>query len=182
MLRDDPIIRTGGDWMTIRFTVKECSLGSVLIAATEKGVCAIFLGDDPDFLAQNLQDRFRKARIVPGDTEFDKWVTEVVGLMEKPAIGLELPLDLRGTDFQLRVWEALREIPAGSTVNYTDIAKRIGRPTAARAVAQACGANPIAIVIPCHRVVRTDESLSGYRWGVERKAELLEREKVIRKM
>ena len=168
--------RKGGDGATIRFAVADCSLGSVLVAATDKGLCAIFLGDDPDVLARDLQDRFCEAQIMGGDETFDKWVAAAVGLVERPALGLDLPLDIRGTAFQQRVWQALRQIPPGSTATYTEIAKRIGQPTATRAVAQACGANPIAIAIPCHRVIRTDESLSGYRWGVERKAELLKRE------
>lgn len=169
--------RAGGDGATIRFAVGECSLGSVLVAATDKGICAIFLGDDPDVLARNLQDRFPKARIVGGEPAFDRYVARVVGLVEKPALGMDLPLDIRGTAFQLRVWAALREIAPGTTVSYTALAERIGQPRAVRAVAQACGANPIAVAIPCHRVIRTDESLSGYRWGVERKAELLRRER-----
>ena len=170
--------RAGGEGTVMRFAVGKCSLGSVLVAATDKGVCAIFLGDDPDFLTRNLQDRFPKAKLIGGDEKFERWVAEVVGLVERPALGFKLPLDIRGTAFQMRVWEALRQIPPGSTANYAEIAKQIGQPTAARAVAQACGANPIAIAIPCHRVVRTDESLSGYRWGIERKAELLKREGV----
>src|SRR5262249_36051838 len=170
--------RAGGDGGTIRFAIRECSLGSVLVAATEKGVCAIFLGDDPNALARELQDRLPNARIVGGDSTFGRWVAQAVGLVEKPALGLGLPLDIRGTAFQVRVWEALRQIPPGSTASYSEIAERIGQPAAARAVAQACAANPIAIAIPCHRVVRTDKSLSGYRWGVKRKAELLERERV----
>ena len=169
--------RDGGDGATIRFAVGECSLGSVLVAASEKGVCAIFLGDDPDALARDLQDRFPRARLVGGEAAFDQWVARVVGLVEKPALGLDLPLDVRGTAFQVRVWEALRAIPPGATASYAEVAKRIGRPKASRAVAAACAANPIAVAIPCHRVVRTDESLSGYRWGVERKAELLRRER-----
>ena len=169
--------RGGGDGLTIRFAVGECSLGSILVAASDKGICAIFLGDDPDALARNLQDRFSKAQIVAGDAAFDCWVAEVIGLVEQPALGLNLPLDVRGTAFQLRVWQALRQIPPGSTASYLEIARRIGQPKAARAVAQACAWNPIAIAIPCHRVVRADESLSGYRWGVERKAELLKRER-----
>jgi AraC family transcriptional regulator, regulatory protein of adaptative response / methylated-DNA-[protein]-cysteine methyltransferase len=171
--------RSGGNGVTIRFAVGECSLGSVLVAASEKGICAIFLGDDPDVLARDLQDRFPKAQVVGGEGTFDRWVAEAVGLVENPALGLELPLDIRGTAFQVRVWEALRLIPPGSTASYAEIARRLGRPKAARAVAQACAANPIAVAIPCHRVVRTDESLSGYRWGVERKAELLRREGTV---
>jgi AraC family transcriptional regulator of adaptative response/methylated-DNA-[protein]-cysteine methyltransferase len=169
--------RAGGKGATIRFAVGECSLGSVLVAASDLGVCAIFLGDDPDALVRDLQNRFPQARLVGADAAFDRWVAEVVGLVEKPALGLGLPLDIRGTAFQLRVWEALRQIPPGATASYTEIAHKIGRPQSARAVARACAANPLAIAIPCHRVVRTDESLSGYRWGVERKAELLQRER-----
>lgn len=170
--------RAGGDGATIRFAVGECSLGSVLVAASDKGVCAIFLGDDPEALVRDLQNRFPKARLVGGDATFDRWVAETVGLVEQPALGLALPLDIRGTAFQMRVWESLRQIPPGSTASYTEIAERIGQPKAARAVAQACAANSLAVAIPCHRVVRRDESLSGYRWGVERKAELLQRERV----
>ena len=169
--------RAGGAGVFIRFAVGECSLGSLLVAVSDKGVCAIFLGDDPDALARELQDRFPKAEIVGGDAAFDRWVAEVAGLVERPALGLNLPLDIRGTAFQLRVWEALRRIPLGSTASYAEIAERIGQPTAARAVAAACAANPIAVAIPCHRVVRSDQSLSGYRWGVQRKAELLRRER-----
>jgi len=168
--------RAGGDGTTIHFAAGECSLGSVLVAATDKGVCAILLGDDPDALARDLQDCFPSANLVGGDASFDDWVARVVGLVENPTLGLDLPLDIRGTAFQVRVWEALREIPVGSTASYAEIAAQVGRPRAARAVARACATNPIAIAIPCHRVVRTDESLSGYRWGVERKAQLLERE------
>jgi AraC family transcriptional regulator, regulatory protein of adaptative response / methylated-DNA-[protein]-cysteine methyltransferase len=169
--------RAGGDGAALRFAVGECSLGSVLVAASDKGVCAILLGDDPDALARDLQDRFPNAPLVGGDAAFDRWVAAVVGLVERPALGLTLPLDIRGTAFQVRVWEALRRIPPGSTVSYTQIAEQIGQPSAARAVARACAANAIAVAIPCHRVVRTDESLSGYRWGVQRKAELLRRER-----
>ena len=169
--------RAGGDGASIRFAVGECSLGSILVAATGKGICAIQFGDDPDALVRDLQDRFPKALLVGGDQEFERLVAEVVGLVEAPAHGLDLPLDVRGTAFQQRVWQALRAIPSGSTASYAEIAERIGRPKAVRAVAQACAANPIAVAIPCHRVVRTDGALSGYRWGVERKRALLEREK-----
>jgi AraC family transcriptional regulator of adaptative response/methylated-DNA-[protein]-cysteine methyltransferase len=168
--------RAGGTGIDIRFAVGECSLGSILVAASDKGVCAIFLGNDPDALARDLQDRFPKANLIGGDETFDLWVAQVVGFVENPAIGLALPLDIRGTSFQVRVWDALQQIPPGSTVSYAEIAKRIGQPTATRAVAQACGANPLAVAIPCHRVVRNDKSISGYRWGVERKTELLRRE------
>lgn len=169
--------RAGGAGASIRFAVGECSLGSILVAATERGVCAILLGDDPDRLLRNLQDRFPKAQLVGGDKGFERVVARVVGFVERPALGLDLPLDVQGTAFQLRVWQALREIPAGATASYRDIAERVGAPKAVRAVAQACASNTIAVAIPCHRVVRTDGALAGYRWGVERKRVLLAREK-----
>ncbi|AGA26990.1 bifunctional DNA-binding transcriptional regulator/O6-methylguanine-DNA methyltransferase Ada [Singulisphaera acidiphila] len=169
--------RAGGNGTSIRFAIGECWLGSILVAASDKGICAILLGDDPDALARNLQDRFPKAQLLGGDTDFEQWVAKVVGFLETPSIGLDLPLDIRGTAFQQRVWDALRAIPAGSTVTYTEIANRIGQPKAVRAVAQACAANALAVAIPCHRVVRTDGSLSGYRWGVDRKAQLIRRER-----
>jgi AraC family transcriptional regulator of adaptative response/methylated-DNA-[protein]-cysteine methyltransferase len=168
--------RAGGAGESIHFAVGECSLGSVLVAATDTGVCAITLGDDPDVLLRDLQDRFPKALLVGGDAAFERLVARVVGLVEAPGAAIDLPLDVRGTAFQQRVWQALRKIPAGSTASYGDIARRIGKPTAVRAVAHACGANPVAIAIPCHRVVRNDGGLSGYRWGVERKRALLDRE------
>jgi AraC family transcriptional regulator of adaptative response/methylated-DNA-[protein]-cysteine methyltransferase len=152
------------------------SLAAILVARSDRGVCAILMGDDPDTLSRDLQDRFPRARLIGGDRGFEQLVARVVGLVETPAIGLGLPLDVRGTAFQQRVWQALREIPAGSTASYTEIAKRIGAPKAVRAVAQACAANPLAVAIPCHRVVRNDGGLSGYRWGVERKRALLEKE------
>jgi AraC family transcriptional regulator of adaptative response/methylated-DNA-[protein]-cysteine methyltransferase len=169
--------RSSGHGTAIRFAVAQCSLGSLLVAASDKGVCAILLGDDPEALVRDLQDRFRKAELIGGDREFERWIAKVIGFIEAPRIGLDLPLDLRGTAFQQRVWEALRKIPAGQTVSYTELAKRIGLPSATRAVASACGANHIAVAIPCHRVVRTDGSISGYRWGVERKKALLARER-----
>ncbi len=168
--------KNGGLGVDIRFAVAECSLGSILVACSAKGVCAILLGDDPDALTRDLQDRFPKARLLGGEGEFERVVSQVVGFVEAPGLGLNLPLDIRGTAFQQRVWQVLREIPAGQTASYTDIAKRIGDPKAARAVAQACAANSIAVAVPCHRVVRTDGSLSGYRWGVERKRALLKKE------
>ena len=164
----------------IRFAVGDSSLGSVLVAASDTGVCAIFLGDDPDALARELPNRFPKADIAGGDATFDKWLAAAIAMVERPAVDCALPLDVRGTAFQLLVWNALRQIPPGTTASYTEIATRIGKPKAARAVAAACAANKIAIVIPCHRIVRTDETLSGYRWGVARKAELLRREDVTR--
>lgn len=168
--------RAGGASTEIRFAVGECSLGSILVARSERGVCAILLGDDPDELTRDLQDRFPRATLIGGDAEFEQVVAQVVGLVEAPGRGLELPLDVRGTAFQQRVWQALQKIPAGSTASYAEIARRIGSPQAVRAVAQACGANALAVAIPCHRVVRHDGALSGYRWGVERKRALLERE------
>ena len=168
--------RNGGDKIDIRFAVGQCSLGAVLVAATGKGVCAILLDDDPEFLVRDLQDRFPRANLLGGDNDFEQTVAQVVGFLDAPALGIELPLDIRGTVFQQRIWQALREIPPGSTVSYTELAKRIGAPKAVRAVAQACAANAIAVAIPCHRVVRSDGSLSGYRWGVDRKRALLERE------
>jgi len=172
--------RAGGAGTAIRFAVGQCSLGAVLVAATEVGVCTIALGDDPDRLVRALQDRFPKAALAGGDAGFERWVAAVVGLVEQPALGLDLPLDIRGTAFQLRVWEALRAIPPGETASYAQVARGIGQPGASRAVAAACAANPVAVAIPCHRVVRTDGSLSGYRWGVQRKAALLERERAGR--
>jgi AraC family transcriptional regulator of adaptative response/methylated-DNA-[protein]-cysteine methyltransferase len=169
--------RAGGSGNVIRFAVGQCSLGAVLVAATEKGVCAIELGDDPDALVRALQDRFPKARLVGGDAAFEQLVASVVGFVEAPGHGFDLPLDIRGTSFQQRVWKALRAIPAGSTTTYSELAKRIGRPKAVRAVAHACASNAIAVAIPCHRVVRMDGSMAGYRWGVDRKRALLAREK-----
>lgn len=168
--------RGGGGGESVRFAVGECSLGSILVAATDKGVCAVQLGDDPEALVKDLQDRFPKARLTGGDRGFERWVAKVVGLIEAPALGLDLPLDVRGTAFQQRVWRALCKIPPGSTATYSEIARRIGAPKAGRAVASACASNAIAVAIPCHRVVRADGSLSGYRWGIARKRALLERE------
>jgi AraC family transcriptional regulator, regulatory protein of adaptative response / methylated-DNA-[protein]-cysteine methyltransferase len=168
--------RAGGANTEIRFAIGECSLGSILVAASERGVCAILIGDDPDELARDLQDRFPRANLIGGDAKFEQLVSKVVGFVEAPGLGLDLPLDVRGTAFQQRVWQALREIPAGKTVSYADIANRIGSPKSVRAVAQACAANVLAVAIPCHRVVRNDGGLSGYRWGVKRKRVLLDRE------
>jgi len=171
--------RAGGADTEIHFAVGQCSLGSVLVAQSTRGVCAILLGDDPDALVRALEDRFPRATLIGGDRLFEETVAKVIGLVENPAQGLDLPLDVRGTAFQQRVWAALRQIPVGSTATYAEIASRIGAPKGARAVAQACGANPLAVAIPCHRVVRTDGSLSGYRWGVQRKQHLLAREGVV---
>ena len=168
--------RAGGAGETIRFAVGECSLGSILVAATDKGVCAILLGEDPEALVRDLERRFPRAQLIGGDADFERLVATVVGFVEAPRTGFSLPLDLRGTAFQRRVWQALREIPPGTTVSYAELAARIGAPRAVRAVAQACASNPLAVAIPCHRVVRIDGGISGYRWGVERKRRLLERE------
>ncbi|MBD8148339.1 bifunctional DNA-binding transcriptional regulator/O6-methylguanine-DNA methyltransferase Ada [Pseudomonas fluorescens] len=168
--------KAGGANNLIRFAVGQCSLGAILVAQSQRGVCAILLGDDPDTLVRDLQDQFPNAELVGADRDFEYLIAQVVGFIEAPALGLDLPLDLRGTAFQERVWQALRDIPAGSTASYAQIAQRIGAPTSFRAVAQACGANHLAVAIPCHRVVRSDGALSGYRWGVERKRTLLERE------
>ena len=168
--------RDGGRNAEIRFAVGQCSLGAILVAQSQRGICAILLGDGPDRLVRELEDRFPKARLLGGDDGFEQLIAQVVGFIEAPALGLHLPLDVRGTAFQERVWQALCEIPPGTTVSYAEIAQRIGSPRAVRAVAQACGANPIAVAIPCHRVVRRDGDISGYRWGVARKRELLQRE------
>jgi AraC family transcriptional regulator of adaptative response/methylated-DNA-[protein]-cysteine methyltransferase len=168
--------RAGGSGEAIRFAIGECSLGAILVAATAKGICAILMGDDPEQLARDLQDRFPAAELHGADAGFEDTVAKVVGLVEAPALGLDLPLDVRGTAFQQRVWEALRQIPSGATVSYAELAARIGLPSGARAIAGACAANPVAVAIPCHRVVRNDGAISGYRWGVERKRALLDRE------
>ncbi|MGA0584828.1 MAG: bifunctional DNA-binding transcriptional regulator/O6-methylguanine-DNA methyltransferase Ada [Castellaniella sp.] len=168
--------RAGGAGAVIRFAVGQCALGAILVAQSRLGLCAILLGDDPDRLVRDLQDQFPRAELIGGDVGFERLVAQVVGFVEAPAIGLDLPLDVRGTAFQQRVWQALRDIPPGATASYAEIATRIGAPKAARAVARACGANPLAVAIPCHRVVRRDGDVSGYRWGVARKRELLRRE------
>ena len=169
--------RAGGAGTEIRFAIGRCTLGNLLVACSERGVCAILMGDDADALVKDLQDRFPRAVLLGGDAEFEQLVASVVGFVEAPALGLELPLDVRGTAFQQRVWQALQRIPAGQTASYTEIAQRIGAPGSSRAVAGACAANALAVAIPCHRVVRSDGALSGYRWGVERKRALLDRER-----
>ena len=168
--------RAGGVDEEIRFAVGQTSLGAILVASTRKGVAAILLGDDPDELVHNLQDRFPKAHLIGADREYEALIAKVVGLIETPGTGLNLSFDVRGTAFQQRVWRALRDVPAGKTVSYAEVARRIGSPKAVRAVASACAANNLAVAIPCHRVVRRDGSLSGYAWGVERKRELIRRE------
>lgn len=169
--------RRGGQGSMIRFALGRCSLGEILVAATSRGVCAILLGDDPQALLRDLQERFARARLIGGDRQFERLVAQVIAAVERPELGAALPLDLQGTAFQHRVWQALRAVPAGSTVSYAQIAQRLGVPRAVRAVGQAIAANPLAVVVPCHRVIRSDGSLSGYRWGVQRKQRLLELER-----
>lgn len=166
----------GGRHAQIHFAIAECSLGSLLVATTVRGVCAIALGDNPETLLHDFQDKFPHASLIGADVEFERLVAKVVGFIEAPRLGLDLPLDIQGTAFQQRVWQALREIPYGTTVSYSELASRIGLPKAVRAVASACAANTLAVVIPCHRVVRNDGSLSGYRWGLARKQALIEKE------
>lgn len=166
----------GGKDALILFAIGICTLGHILVAQSNRGICAILLGHDPDALLKDLQDRFPKAELVGGDAAFEQTVAAVIGFVEAPNIGFDLPLDIRGTAFQERVWTALRAIPAGTTISYAELAERIGQPSAVRAVAGACAANALAVAIPCHRVVRTDGSLSGYRWGLERKRLLIDRE------
>ena len=168
--------RDGGSGAPIQFAIGECSLGALLVARSDRGVCAILLGDDADALVRDLQIRFPKARLIAGDAGFEQLMTRVLGLVEAPRLGLDLPLDVQGTTFQQRVWQALRDIPPGRTASYAEVARRIGAPTSTRAVAQACAANPLALAIPCHRVVKSDGALAGYRWGIERKRALLARE------
>ena len=170
--------RAGGSNEEIKFAVGHTSLGAILVASSRKGVAAILLGDDPDQLVRNLQDRFPKAHLIGADNDYEALIARVVGFVEAPGIGLDLPLDVRGTAFQRRVWRALQHIPVGGQASYAEIAQRIGCPKAVRAVAAACAANNLAVAIPCHRVVRKDGSLSGYAWGVERKRALLDRETV----
>jgi AraC family transcriptional regulator of adaptative response/methylated-DNA-[protein]-cysteine methyltransferase len=166
----------GASGVTIRFAIGKCSLGSILVAATTRGIAAIEFADDPAALLVALQDRFPRAELIGADPDFEQLVAMVVGLIEGAVTHVDLPLDIRGTAFQEQVWQALRTIPPGATATYAEIAERIGRPTATRAVANACGQNRIAVLIPCHRVVRTDGSAGGYRWGVDRKAALIQRE------
>lgn len=173
--------RAGAKGVSMHFTIAPCSLGLALVAATDAGVCAILLGDDPAELVRDLRARFPHADYAAGGPAFERTVAAVVRLVKSPSASFSLPLDIRGTVFQQRVWQALRTIRAGTTVSYTDVAERIGAPRSVRAVAGACAANPIAVVVPCHRVVRSDGGLSGYRWGVERKRALLAREATSRR-
>jgi AraC family transcriptional regulator of adaptative response/methylated-DNA-[protein]-cysteine methyltransferase len=168
--------RAGGSNSEIKFAISESSLGLVLVAASDKGVCAIFFGDDADSLTRDLKTQFPRARLIGGDPAFEKLAAVVIGFVENPRAQFDLPLDIRGTAFQHRVWEALRRIPAGTTASYAEIAKAIGAPKAVRAVARACASNRIAVAIPCHRVIGSDGSLTGYRGGIERKRALLAKE------
>jgi AraC family transcriptional regulator of adaptative response/methylated-DNA-[protein]-cysteine methyltransferase len=175
-LRDQP--NAGGDASDelIRFAIGECSLGSILAAVTDKGICAILLGDNSRILRRELLEHFKAARLIESDQDLRQLMAKVVQLVESPWLGVDLTFDLRGTSFEQRVWQALRKIPAGSTASYTDIAERIGEPTKAFAVAEACAANMLAVAIPCHRVVRKSGALAGYRWGFKRKRALLDAE------
>lgn len=173
------VYRKGGEGIEIRFAIAQSDLGAVLVAQSDKGLCAIAMGDDPQTLIDQFQDRFPKAQLIGEDRTFQRMVAQVIAFIEAPQIGLDLPLDLRGTAFQLRVWQALRQIPAGQTVTYTELARRLGTPRSVRAVANACGANKLAVAVPCHRVLRLDGSLSGYRWGVDRKRRLLDQESLM---
>ena len=168
--------RQRGQHQTIRFALAECSLGSLLVASTAQGVCCVLLGDDPQRLVEDLQQRFAAAELIGADSQYEQTVAQVVSLIEQPRLGLALPLDIQGTAFQQRVWQALQKIPAGQTLSYSELARQMGMPQSARAVASAVAANPIAVAVPCHRVLRNDGSISGYRWGVERKRALLLRE------
>ncbi len=172
------IFRNDGQGETIRFAIGQCSLGAFLVAATCRGICTISLGDDPALLLQDLKKRFAKARLIGDDAGFESLIKQIVTMIEAPNMRQDLPLDIRGTAFQQKVWQALRDIPLGMTASYSAIAALISQPQAVRAVATACGANPLAVVIPCHRVVRADGALSGYRWGIARKQALLEREAI----
>jgi AraC family transcriptional regulator of adaptative response/methylated-DNA-[protein]-cysteine methyltransferase len=168
--------RSGGEHMDIRYAVSRCSLGHLLVAQTTRGVCAILIGDDAGTLVRDLEARFPRAHLVMGRRALEASLEAVVAHLDAPDTAFDLPLDVRGTAFQQRVWRALRDITPGTTSTYSAIARALGHPTAARAVAAACAANPLAVAVPCHRVVRGDGSLAGYRWGVDRKQELLRRE------
>lgn len=172
--RDRPETRRGGE--AIRFAIGACSLGAFLVAQSAGGLSAVLLGDDRDALRGELRGRLPSATLIEDDARLASLVAEVRAFVDAPSVELRVSLDLRGTPFQREVWQALREIPPGSTATYAEIAERIGRPAAVRAVAQACAANALAVVVPCHRVLRSDGGLSGYRWGVERKRALLDRE------
>ncbi|WP_347265822.1 bifunctional DNA-binding transcriptional regulator/O6-methylguanine-DNA methyltransferase Ada [Paracoccus sp. (in: a-proteobacteria)] len=168
--------RKGGTGAEIRFALGQCALGAILVAQSRRGICAIALGDDPEALLREFQDRFPRATLIGADAAFEALVARTVALVESPGQAHDLPLDIRGTAFQGRVWQALRQIPAGSTASYAEIAASLGLPRGARAVAAACAANELAVAIPCHRVIRSDGGLAGYRWGLVRKRALLAHE------
>ena len=168
--------RSPGTGAHISYALGQCFLGVILVAASAKGICAILLGDDPQALVHDLAARFPKAAISPADASFNAQIAQVIAFVEAPSAGLDLPLDICGTLFQHKVWQALRAIPSGQTLSYAQLAERIGQPKAVRAVAGACAANTLAVAIPCHRIVKSDGAVSGYRWGVERKKALIERE------
>lgn len=171
------LVRKGGEGVKILFAIGECTLGSVLVASSAKGVCAMLLGDTPEMVLEDLQGRFPKADLIGNDADYEMLIALVILFVDDPKYAFNLPLDIQGTAFQQRVWEALRNIPVGTTASYSEIAEMIGAPKSFRAVAQACGANNIAVAIPCHRVVRSDGGLSGYRWGVDRKSAILDIER-----
>lgn len=173
------VFRTGGRGIEVWFAVGRCSLGDILVAESVRGICAILLGDDPESLVHQLQDHFPQAVLQGADPDFEQRMAAVIGFVDAPQTGLSLPLDIRGTAFQQRVWQALREIPFGTIVSYSQIAQKMGAPKSVRAVAGACAANLLAVAIPCHRVVKNDGSISGYRWGIERKQALLTQEKKV---
>lgn len=168
--------RDGGAGLEIWIATGQCFLGLVLVAATELGICAIEFGDDPATMRNQFESRFSNAHIVDDDTDFNDWLEEVVAFIDTPEIGLDLPLDIQGTAFQCRIWDALRRVPPGTTLSYGELADRIGNSNSARAVAQACATNKVAVAVPCHRVVRKDGGLGGYKWGIGRKRALLQRE------
>jgi AraC family transcriptional regulator, regulatory protein of adaptative response / methylated-DNA-[protein]-cysteine methyltransferase len=172
------VFKSGGLGERIRYAVEPCALGVIIVAATPRGVCGIEFGESAHALVEGLRLRFPRATFEPGDPSFRGWVGRVLAYIDHPSGLLDLPLDIQGTVFQRRVWQALRDIPSGSTASYAQVAATIGQPQAVRAVAQACASNQLAVVVPCHRVVRSDGSLSGYRWGTARKAELLRRESI----
>jgi AraC family transcriptional regulator, regulatory protein of adaptative response / methylated-DNA-[protein]-cysteine methyltransferase len=169
--------RRGGDGETIRFVTVSTPIGWALVAATERGICMTALGDDRDQLASALRQRFPAAELIAEDGGLRQWADRIVRFITAPERNLDLPLDIRGTAFQARVWRALQKIPLGKTMSYAEIAAALGQPNAVRAVAQACAANKLALIVPCHRVIRSDGDLGGYRWGVERKRALLARER-----
>lgn len=171
--------KQGGQARQIRFALGQCSLGAIIVAQSERGICWIALNDDPAVLLKEFQDHFHQAELIGADTDFEQLIAQVVAFIEAPETGLQLPLDIQGTAFQQRVWQALQGIPIGHTMTYAEIAERIGSPKSVRAVANACAANKLAVAIPCHRVIRQDGSLSGYRWGVARKQLLLKREQEV---